>query len=66
MSPVDVGVLVLFGPLGGVGGGWLPVECPVGPAVIVFVSPVFYHCSGFCEVGEVLGVEAFVSEPSVE
>ena len=33
---------------------------------VVFGSPVLEHDSGFEEVGEVFGVEAFVSEASVE
>jgi len=38
----------------------------VGPVVVVVVAPVFEDDSGFEEVGEVLDVEAFVAQASVE
>ncbi len=40
-------------PLGSLGGGWFGVVPPVGPVVIVFVSPVCSDASCFGEVGEV-------------
>ena len=58
--------LVLVCPVVSVGGGGEPGEGLVWPVVVVFGSPVLEHDSGFEEVGEVLGVEAFVSEASVE
>ena len=58
--------LVLVCPVVSVGGGGEPAEGLVWPVGVVFGSPVLEHDSGFEEVGEVLGVEAFVSEASVE
>ena len=56
-----MGVLVGVG-VSSVGGGGEPGEGLVWPVG----SPVFEHDLGFEEVGEVFGVEAFVSEASVE
>ena len=58
--------LVFVCPVVSVGGGGEPAEGLVWPVGVVFGSPVFEHDSGFEEVGEVFGVEAFVSEASVE
>ena len=38
----------------------------MGPVVVVVVAPVLEDDAGFGEVGEVLDVEAFVSEAAVE
>ena len=58
--------LVLVCPVGSVGSGGEPGEGLVWSAGVVFGTPVLEHDSGFEEVGEVLGVEAFVSQASVE
>ena len=57
---------VVVCPVVSVGGGGEPGEGLVWPVVVVFGSPVLEHDLGFEEVGEVFGVEAFVSEASVE
>ena len=58
--------LVLVCPVVSVGGGGEPAEGLVWPVGVVLGSPVLEHDLGFEEVGEVFGVEAFVSEASVE
>ena len=58
--------LVLLGPLDRVGGGGEPVEGLVWLVGVVLGSPVLERDLGFEEVGEVFGVEAFVSQASVE
>ena len=58
--------LVLLGPVVSVGGGGETGEGLVGPVGVVFGSPVLEHDLGFEDVGEVFGVEAFVSQASVE
>ena len=57
-------VLVLL-PVGSVCGGGEPAEGLVGPVVVVLSSPVLEDHLGFEDVGEVLDVEALVSEASV-
>lgn len=49
-----------------VGGGGEPAEGSVGPVGVVFVAPVLEDGAGFGDVGEVLNVEALVSEAAVE
>ena len=51
-------------PAGSVGGGGEPAEGLVGPVVVVLGSPVLEDHLGFEDVGEVVGVEAFVSQAS--
>ena len=43
-----------------------PANGLVGPVVVVLAAAVLEHGLGFGDVGEVLGVEALVSQPAVE